>query len=194
VIIVGCKSSELKIWGLPSGINSKDFLPPLHDTSGAGADTGRRRGSHSDHLTSSDPYAIHNFRLVNTIYGHPSRVTNLCVYNPNTYFNEHGEEPIEAYEGGVEVREQDENGLQHLLTTDSVDGGGGGGGGGDITSGGGGGGGGDITSRGGGGGGGGEGDRSEKKKRRFSSGRVSHMDAGPVVVTVCRDLILRLWR
>ena len=34
------------------------------------------------------------------ITGHPSRITNLCVYHPDTYLNEHGEDPVE----GTEVR------------------------------------------------------------------------------------------
>lgn len=161
VVLVGCRNSELKMWALPrevggssgSGGGSGVDCAGTKDGDGDGGDCSdenpARRGSHSYTPTSLDPEDTNMFRLVRVIDGHPSRVTGLCVYNPNTHLNENGVESAQECDG-EEMRGGDEDD--------------------------------------------GEGVEVSKKRRRFSSGRVSHMNAGPVVVTACRDLVLRLWR
>jgi hypothetical protein len=100
LVIVGCKSSDLKVWGLPVDIKSKDYLPAMHGRHDSGrhdSDGRERRGSRSEQPTSRDEHALDKFRLVRTIVGHPSRITDLCVYNPNAYYNDHGDAPPEEH-------------------------------------------------------------------------------------------------
>ena len=149
------------MWGLPGGIRSRDYLPSMHEIT-SDEEKGRdRRWSHSENPTSRDPHAMSEFRLIRVIQGHPSRITDLCVYHPDSYMNEYGDDPPSEEGGGYE-QSLDREGIKEkacdLGTIDNDE------------------------------------PPSTQKKRRFSSARVSHMNAGPVVVTACRDLTLRMWR
>jgi WD40 repeat protein len=174
VVIVGCKSSEVKVWGLPVDVSSKDYIKSAQELGldlpaaisnsgreedmkgGEGGREGRRRSHTGQEETSCRAEDTDSFRLVMTITGHPSRVTDLCVYHPDRYYNEHGEWPpvVLPPEERSETQEREQEPTRSHVDDKSFD----------------------------------------RKKKRFSSGRISRMGQQPVVVTACRDLTLRLWR